>query len=220
MNKKQQIPITKPYFDQEEMTLLKQCLDSGWVTQGPFTAMFEQCFRERHNIDYAYAVTSCTTALHLAVLALNITTGDEVIVPSFTWIASANCIEYTGAKAVFVDIDPLTFNIDPQKIEAAITKKTKAILVVHLFGLAAPMDEILTIANKYNLNVIEDAACAIGTTYKDQPVGAIGDLGCFSFHPRKSITTGEGGIVSTNSKKLAETVSQLRNHGMKKMMYL
>ncbi len=209
------IPITKTCFDQREMELLQNCLDSGWVTQGPMTEKFEQLFMDRHKSKYAIAVSSCTAALHLAMLVLGIKEGDEVIVPAFTWITSANCIEYVGAKAVFVDVEKNSFNINPQLIEAAITKKTKAIIAVHLFGYAAKMDEIMEIAKKHNLRVIEDCACAIGTTYKGTPVGTIGDIGCFSFHPRKAITTGEGGLCSTNNEKLAYLLAQYRNHGAK-----
>lgn len=205
--------LTFPAFDNSELANLKECLDSGWVTQGPFVTKFEDIIKSCHKVNTALATTSCTAALHLATLALNLLPGDEVLVPAFTWVTSAHCIEYVGAKAVFVDVDPATFNIDASKIEQAINEKTKAIVVVHLFGLAANMDEINVIANKYNLKVIEDAACAIGTTYKGRPVGGIGDIGCFSFHPRKLITTGEGGAVTTNDKNIAEKVAIFRNHG-------
>jgi perosamine synthetase len=205
--------ITYPFFDEQELLLLKQCLDSKWVTQGVFTQQFESLFRQRHDVKYAFATTSCTAALHMAMVALEIKPDDEVIVPAFTWVTSAHCVEYVGAKVVFADIEPETFNIDPAALEAAITPKTKAIVVVHLFGLAAKMQEIIAIARKHNLAIIEDAACATGTTYNGKPVGAIGDIGCFSFHPRKVITTGEGGMVTTNNPKLAERIKILRNHG-------
>jgi perosamine synthetase len=205
--------IAEPSFDNMELELLKECLASKWVTQGPMTSRFEGLLAEAHNVKHALACTSATSALHLSTMALGLGPGDEMIVPAFTWITSANAAEYVGAKAVFVDIDLETYNIDPAAIEAAITPKTKAIMAVHLFGLAAPMDEINAIAKKYNLAVIEDAACAIGTTYKGIPVGGLGDLGCFSFHPRKVITTGEGGSVTTNSDELANTIKALRNHG-------
>ncbi|BBC22728.1 DegT/DnrJ/EryC1/StrS family aminotransferase [Pseudanabaena sp. ABRG5-3] len=207
------INITSPSFDEQELLLLKQCLDSKWVTQGEFTQQFESLFKQRHDVQYAFATTSCTAALHMAMVALEIKPDDEVIVPAFTWVTSAHCVEYVGAKVVFVDIEPDTFNIDPAALEAAITPKTKAIVVVHLFGLAAKMQEIMEIAKKYNLAVVEDAACATGTNYDGKPVGGIGDIGCFSFHPRKVITTGEGGMVTTNNPKLAERIKILRNHG-------
>ncbi|BBD62241.1 DegT/DnrJ/EryC1/StrS aminotransferase family protein [Nostoc sp. HK-01] len=205
--------ITSPAFDEQEILMVKQCLDSGWVTQGPMTRQFEELFQQRHQVKYALATTSCTAALHLAAMALQLQPGDEVIVPAFTWVTSAHCAEYAGAKVVFADIEIDTFNIDPVALEAAITPKTKAVVVVHLFGLAARMQEILAIAQKYNIAIIEDAACAVGTTYNSQPVGGLGDIGCFSFHPRKVITTGEGGMVTTNNAELANRLKVLRNHG-------
>ncbi|OKO82804.1 glutamine--scyllo-inositol aminotransferase [Bradyrhizobium sp. NAS96.2] len=205
--------ITEPSFDEAEIALLRECLDSKWVTQGPFTERFERLIAEKHGVRHALACTSCTAALHLATLALKLGPGDEVMVPAFTWVTSAHSAEYVGAKPVFVDIDLSTFNIDPERLEAAITPRTKAIVAVHLFGLAAPMDEIKAIAEPRGIAVIEDAACAIGTTYKGRPVGAIGDIGCFSFHPRKAVTTGEGGAVTTNRDDLAERVRSQRNHG-------
>ncbi len=205
--------LTFPQFDDHEIELLKQCLDSGWVTQGPFVKQFEEDFAKRHQIPYALAVTSCTAALHLATLALELGPGDEVIVPAYTWITSANSAEYVGAKAVFVDVELDTFNIDPRAFEAAITPRTRAVVVVHLFGVSVKMDEILSIAKKYGIRVIEDAACAIGTTYKGTPVGAIGDIGCFSFHPRKVVTTGEGGMVTMRDETLKDLVASYRNHG-------
>lgn len=207
------MPLTKPVFDNCEIAMVQKCLDSGWVTQGPMVAQFEERFAIKHRVKYAYAVNSCTSALHLAALAVGLKAGDEAIVPAFTWVTSANCIEYTGAKAVFVDVDPRTFNIDTANIEAAITPKTKAIVVVHLFGLSVRMDDVLQIARRHALNVIEDCACAFGTSYNDVPVGGIGDVGCFSFHPRKAITTGEGGMITTNDPAIADTVNSLRNHG-------
>jgi dTDP-4-amino-4,6-dideoxygalactose transaminase len=205
--------ITAPLFDDHEIENLKECLSSGWVTQGPFTAEFEKKVCAAHQLDYGFAVTSCTAALHIAAHALGLGPGDEVIVPAFTWITSANTAEYVGAKVVFVDVEPETFNLDPKAVERAITPNTKAIVAVHLFGLAAPMDELKAIADAKGIAIIEDAACAIGTTYKGRFVGAIGDIGCFSFHPRKAVTTGEGGLVSTNNPDLAKLVTALRNHG-------
>ncbi len=205
--------LTFPSFDENELALLKQCLESRWVTQGPLVGQFEKLVAQRHRARNALATTSCTAALHLATLALGLRPGDEVIVPALTWATSAHAAEYVGAKAVFVDIDPNTFNIDPKLIEAAITENTKAIVAVHLFGLAADMDAINHIAKKYNLAVIEDAACAIATTYQGKPVGVLGDIGCFSFHPRKIVTTGEGGMVTTNRDELALLIDSYRNHG-------
>ncbi len=210
---KNMIPITRPYFDDDEIKVFKECLDSGWVTQGPMTERFEGMFREEHPCQYAVSVSSCTAALHIAMLALGIHSGDEVIVPAFTWITSASCVEYVGADVRFVDVEKETMNIDPVKIEEAITPRTKAIIAVHLFGCPAKMDEIMEIAGKHNLYVVEDCACAIGTTYKGKKVGSIGDIGCFSFHPRKAITTGEGGMCSTNNKTLYHKMLQFKNHG-------
>lgn len=207
------IPITRPYFDDDEMKLLKECLTSGWVTQGPMTERFEGLFCEEHPCKYAVSVSSCTAALHIALMALGIHAGDEVIVPAFTWITSASCVEYVGADVRFADVEKETMNIDPDKIEDAITSKTKAIIAVHLFGCPAKMDEIMKIAERHNLYVVEDCACAIGTTYKGRKVGTIGDIGCFSFHPRKAITTGEGGMCSTNNKELYHKMLQFKNHG-------
>jgi perosamine synthetase len=205
--------LTRPHFDEHEMELLRRCLDSGWVTQGPFVSEFERMFAARHQVRYALATTSCTAALHMVSTALGLGPGDEVIVPAFTWITSANCAEYVGARAVFADVEFATFNLDPQALEAALTPNTRAIVVVHLFGLAARMNEIMEIARRHNLYVIEDAACAVGTTYAGKPVGSRGDLGCFSFHPRKVITTGEGGMVTTNDERLSKHINSLRNHG-------
>ena len=207
------IPITKPYFDDNEIRLLVECLNSGWVTQGPMTEKFESLFKEEHPCTYAVSVSSCTAALHIALLALGIHAGDEVIVPAFTWITSASCVEYVGADVRFVDVEKETMNIDTAKIEKAITSKTKAIIAVHLFGCPAKMDEIMKIAKKHHLYVVEDCACAIGTTYKGRKVGTIGDIGCFSFHPRKAITTGEGGMCSTNDETLYCKMMQYKNHG-------
>lgn len=207
------MPLIKTVFDSTEIENIQKCLESGWVTQGPLTKDFEDIIAERHKVKHALAVSSCTAALHLAVIALGIGPGDEVIVPAFTWVTSANCAEYTGAKAVFADVELDTFNLDPDAFEAAITPRTKAVIVVHLFGLSAKMDEIMAIAKKHSIKVIEDAACAIGTEYNGTPVGGIGDIGCFSFHPRKVITTGEGGMLTTNDDNTALMLSSLRSHG-------
>lgn len=205
--------LTTPAFDEAEIASLRDCLASGWVTQGPLTERFEQLVSERHRARFAFATTSCTAALHLAMMALDMGPGDEVIVPAFTWVTTAHSAEYVGARPVFVDVARDTYNIDPALIEAAITPRTRAVVAVHLFGLAAPMTEILDIARDHRLAVIEDAACAIGTTYDGAPVGSLGDIGCFSFHPRKIVTTGEGGMAATNREDLADRLRSLRNHG-------
>jgi dTDP-4-amino-4,6-dideoxygalactose transaminase len=186
------------------------------VVQGPKVAEFESRFAAYSRAPHAVATTSATTALHLALVALGIGPGDEVLVPAFTWVASANVVEMQGAKPVFVDIELDTFNIDVSQIERAITKKTKAIIPVSLFGVSADMNPILAIAKKHGLKVVEDAACATGTWYHGHHAGTLGDVGCFSFHPRKAITTGEGGMLTTADAKLAEHVRSLRDHGASK----
>ena len=205
------IPISLPVTGEEEWQALKEPITTGWLTSGPKVRAFEEAFAARHTVKHAIAVTSATTALHLALIALDIKEGDEVIVPAFTWVSTANVVLYQGAKVVFVDIDPTTFNIDPEQLKDKITSKTKAIMVVHLFGLCAPMDEIKSIAG--DIPLIEDGACAAGSAYKGVPAGGLGLMGCFSFHPRKSITTGEGGMITTNDDALAEKLQILRNHG-------
>ena len=207
------IPVTKPYFDEDEAKAIVECLQSGWVVQGPRVAEFEKRWANLIGVKHATATTSCTTALHLALLGVGVGTGDEVIVPAFSWIATANAVAYCGAKPTFVDIDLNTFNIDPAKIEEKISKRTKALMPVHQFGLSADMDRINLIAREFNLPVIEDAACACGTRYKGQQAGSLGDVGCFSFHPRKAITTGEGGMITTNNKEFASMFQILRSHG-------
>jgi dTDP-4-amino-4,6-dideoxygalactose transaminase len=211
MQEIRKIPISVPSMGKEEWLSLEAPLLSGWLTQGPQVAKFEKTFGERHQVKYAIATTSCTTALHVALAALDIGPGDEVIVPAFTWVATANCALYCGAKPVLVDIDLKTFNMDPAMLKAAITPKTKAIIAVHLFGLCADMNPILDIAK--NIPVLEDAACAAGSWYHGKSAGALGRVAAFSFHPRKSITTGEGGMVTTNDQALAEKMISLRNHG-------
>lgn len=208
---KRNIPISLPVTGEEEWQALKEPLTTGWLTAGPKVRAFEEAFAERHQVKYAVAVTSATTALHLALVALDIKAGDEVIVPAFTWVSTANVVLYQGAKVVFCDIDPLTFNIDPKKLAEKITPKTKAIMVVHLFGLCAPMDQIKAVAG--DIPLIEDGACAAGSAYKGTPAGGLGLMGCFSFHPRKSITTGEGGMITTNDDSIGAKLQVLRNHG-------
>lgn len=184
---------------------------SGWLTQGPKVAEFQRLFAARHQVPHAIATTSCTTALHLALAALDVGPGDEVIVPAFTWVATANVVLYCQATPVFVDVDPTTYNLDPAKLAAAVTPRTKAVIAVHLFGLCADMRGIAQAAG--DVPVIEDAACAAGASYQGQPAGSLGRAGCFSFHPRKSITTGEGGMITTSDDALAEKINILRNHG-------
>jgi perosamine synthetase len=208
---KRNIPISLPVTGEEEWHATREPLVNGWLTSGPKVREFEELFAKRHQVKHALAVTSATTALHLALVALEVKAGDEIIVPAFTWVSTANVVLYCGATVVFADIDPHTFNIDPADLKRRITPKTKAIIPVHLFGLCANMDEIKTIAG--NIPLVEDGACAAGAAYKGVPAGALGTIGCFSFHPRKSITTGEGGMITTNDDHLAEVMGMLRNHG-------
>ncbi len=206
---KRNIPISLPVTGDEEWHACREPLVTGWITSGPKVSEFEKLFAERHNVDYAIAVTSATTALHLALVAVGVGTGDEVIVPAFTWVSTANVVLYCGAKVVFVDIDPTTFNLDTTKLATKITEKTKAIIPVHLFGLCADMDKIKEVAG--DIPLIEDGACAAGAGYKGKQAGSLGTIGCFSFHPRKSVTTGEGGMLSMNSFKIYEKCKSLRN---------
>lgn len=207
------IPITKVFFGAEELEAVQKPLQSGWVVQGPFVREFEEKFSAYTGARHSIATSNCTTALHIAVAALGLKPGDEVIVPAFTWVSTANVVEYMGARPVFCDIDLRTFNIDVAKIESLITPKTVGIIPVHLFGLAAHMSPILEIARAHGLWVVEDAACAFGTRYNGGHAGTFGDAGCFSFHPRKSITTGEGGMITTAREDLATAARSLRDHG-------
>lgn len=205
------IHISMPSFSEEEWAALKEPLESGWVTQGPKVKEFEKNFSVLHGVKHAYAVTSATTALHISLHALGVGAGDEVIVPAFTWVATANAVLFCGAAPVFADIDPVTFNMDPGSLKKKVTRRTKAIIPVHLFGLCADMDELKNAAP--GIRMVEDAACAAGAKYKGRYAGGLGEMGCFSFHPRKSITTGEGGMVTTNDDELGTRVDMLRNHG-------
>lgn len=208
---KRNIPISLPVTGEEEWHATREPLVNGWLTSGPKVREFEELFAKRHQVKHALAVTSATTALHLALVALEVGPGDEVIVPAFTWVSTANVVLYCGATVVFADVDPVTFNMEPEDLEKRITPKTKAIIPVHLFGLCANMDAIKAIAG--DIPLVEDGACAAGAAYKGTPAGALGTIGCFSFHPRKSVTTGEGGMITTNDDRLADVMSMLRNHG-------
>jgi len=207
------IPISKPVFGEEEARALTVPLETGWVVQGPRVAEFEARFAEFVGTAHAVAMTSCTTALHAALLARGIGRGDEVLVPAFTWVATANVVELVGATPVFVDVRRDTCNVDAATLERKITPRTKAMMPVSLFGVTAPMDEIMNLARAHDLWVLEDCACAVGTYLGAGHAGTLAHAAAFSFHPRKSITTGEGGMLITNDADLARAVRVVRDHG-------
>lgn len=225
------VPLTKPYFTEEELQNVKLALDSGWVAQGSMVRKFEAEVAKHENSKFAVATSSCTTALHMALLAKGIGRNDDVFIPAFTFVATANAVEYTGATPILIDIMPETFNIAPEKIEETIIKeyfwdkdvhswinkrtknKLKAILVVHQFGLCADMNKINLLRDKYGLVIIEDAACALGAHINKRSQGTFGNISCVSFHPRKCITTGEGGMIFTDDEKIYSDLIQLRSHG-------
>ncbi len=212
------IYIAKPLIGEEEKQAVLEVMDSGMIAQGPRVKAFEEAFAKMCGVEYAIATTSGTTALHTLLLAHGIGDGDEVITSPFTFIASANSILFTGARPVFIDIDPVTYNIDPALIEAAITPKTKGIMVVHLFGLSCDMEPIQAIAEKHGLHVFEDACQSHGATYQGQKVGSLG-TGAFSLYPTKNMTSAEGGMITTNDADIAETCRVIRQHGMRRRYY-
>jgi dTDP-4-amino-4,6-dideoxygalactose transaminase len=207
------IPVADPYITEEDVETVMQAVKNKRLSQGEYVDEFEENFANYTGCKYAFAVINGTAALHLSLLALDIEPGDEVIVPSFTFIATANCVLYVRARPVFVDIDPKTYNIDPKEIEKAISPRTKAVIPVHYAGQPAEMDPIMETAEKHNLQVVEDAAEAHGALYKGRRVGAIGKIGCFSFYPNKNMTTGEGGMIVTNDDQIAEKIRLFRNQG-------
>lgn len=206
-------PLAKPFIDDSDKQNVMSVLDSGILALGPYMKKFEDNIASYTNSSYACAVSSGTSGLHLAIRALGITTGDEVITSPFSFIASSNCILYEEATPIFVDIKEDTFNLDPYKIEQAITTRTKAILVVHIFGQSADMEHIMHIAKKHNLFIIEDACESLGSTYNENMTGTMGNIGVYAFYPNKQMTTGEGGIIVTESKKLYESCMSMRNQG-------
>ncbi len=207
------IPIAKPYLTIDEAQAAYDTILSGWITQGPKVAEFEQKFADYTGAKYAAAVSNCTTALHLALIVANITSDDEVICPSLSYIATANAIKYVGAQPVFAEVNQ-NYNIDIEDVKKKITSKTKAIIIVHQIGMPADIDAFNTLCKEKNLILIEDAACAIGSSYKGNKIGSHSDLVCFSFHPRKVISTGDGGMITSSNEAYINRVKLLRQHGM------
>jgi perosamine synthetase len=208
------IPIAKPYLTVDEAKAAYDTILTGWITQGPRVQEFETKFAEYTGAKYAVAVSNCTTALHLAMIVAGVGDGDEVICPSMSYIATANVIKYVRAIPVFAEVNPTTYNIDVEDAERKITPKTKAILIVHQIGMPADIDAFRALCDKHNLKLIEDAACAAGSAYKRGKIGSHSDLVCFSFHPRKVISTGDGGMVTTNREDYYDRLRLLRQHGM------
>jgi dTDP-4-amino-4,6-dideoxygalactose transaminase len=207
------IPVAKPYLDSQEAQYAYDTILTGWVTQGSKVAEFEEKFATYTGAKYAIAVSNCTTALHLAMIVAGVQAGDEVICPSLSYIATANCIRYVGAKAVFAEVNA-EYNLDIEDVKRKITPQTKAILIVHQIGMPADIDEFQALCKEKNLVLIEDAACAAGSAYKGKKIGSHSDLVCFSFHPRKVITTGDGGMITTSKEDYAQRLKLLRQHGM------
>jgi perosamine synthetase len=207
------IPITRLALGQEEADAAADVVRSGWLMNGPRTEQFERLVAEFVGADHAVAVSSCTTGLHLALLAAGVRSGDEVICPSFSFIATANAIRYAGATPVFIDIDPRTYNMDSDLIKAAITRRTRAIMPVSQIGLPADLLSVMDIADRYGLKVVEDAAPSLGSEIGGKRVGSISDLTCFSFDARKILTTGEGGMITTNDAGVVQRLRRLRAHG-------
>ena len=207
------MPIARASLLENEIQSVLEPLRSGWLVQGPKVREFEEKWSAFTGSKHSIAVTSCTTGLHLSLVALGLRQDDEVIVPAFTWIATANVVEHIGCKVIFCDIDLNTFNFDIKDVERKITTRTKAIIPVHLFGLSSDIGALMDLAQTHGLLVVEDAACGFGSTYQGRHVGTFGNTGCFSFHPRKAITTGEGGMITTQSDALAEKLRRLRDHG-------
>lgn len=208
------LPYARPLIEDDDIAEVVDALKSGWIAKGPKTMEFEKQFAEYVGAKYAVALNSCTAALHLSLVAAGIGEGDEVLTTPMTFAASANVVIHTGAEPVFVDIDPVTMNIDPKKIREKITSRTKAIIPVHIAGHPCEMDEIMVIARKHNLFVLEDAAHAVYTQYKGKTIGSIGDATAFSFYATKNLVTGEGGMVTTNSEVLYDKIRLMSTHGM------
>lgn len=208
-----QVPLLRPWIEEEEIQAVAEVMRTGWISQGPKVIEFENAVAEYVGAAHAVATNACTTSLHLTLMLSGVEPGDEVVLPSFTCMATANAIHHAGARPVFAEIDPRTFNLDPAAIESVLTSSTRAILPVHQIGLPADMDAINQVARKHDLRVIEDGATSFGATYKGRRVGGLGEPTCFSFHPRKMITTGEGGMITTDDAELAGKARMLRATG-------
>jgi dTDP-4-amino-4,6-dideoxygalactose transaminase len=208
------IPVMRPWLGEAEAAAAAAAVASGWVAQGPRVAEFETAFARAVGVDHAVAVSSCTTGLHLALLAAGIGAGDEVVVPSLSFIATANVVRYVGAQPVFADVDQATQNLVPGTVEPELTERTRAVILVDQAGVAADLDAMQALCEPRGIAVIEDAACAVGATYRGRPVGAGAFLSAFSFHPRKLLTTGEGGMLTTPDAEVAVRLRRLREHGM------
>ena len=208
------IPVIRPWLGEEEAAAAAATVASGWIAQGPRVAEFEEKFAEAFGTGHAVAVSSCTAALHLALITAGIGPGDEVIVPSLSFIATANAVRYVGAQPIFADVDLATQNLVPETVTPHLTSRTRAVILVDQAGVPADLDRLRALCDPRGIAVIEDAACAAGSTYRGRPAGASAGLAAYSFHPRKLITTGEGGMVSTPDASVASRIRRLREHGM------